>query len=61
MVYVTVSGQLQVFVDGQHKGVLLTKLPVTSTLWLVVDVYGNTTQVTSVKPGKMQFLLLIGC
>lgn len=50
MVYVTSSGQLQAFVNGQHKGVLLTRLPVMSTLWLLADVYGNTIQATFVKP-----------
>ncbi|KAK7100922.1 uncharacterized protein [Littorina saxatilis] len=50
MVYVTSSGQLQVFVNGQHKGVLLVKLPTSSTLWLLADVYGNTASVTFVKP-----------
>ena len=54
MVYVTSSGQLQVFVDGQHKGVLLAKLPTTSTLWLLADVYGNTSRVAFVKPGTWE-------
>ncbi|KAL8574880.1 hypothetical protein ACOMHN_003440 [Nucella lapillus] len=50
MVYVTTCGQLHVFVDGQHKGVLLAHLPVTDVFWLVLDVYGNTSKVTFVKP-----------
>ena len=55
MVYVTSSGQLQVFVDGQHKGVLLAKLPTASALWLLADVYGNTSRVAFVKPGDSLF------
>nr|KAG5714043.1 hypothetical protein BaRGS_020371 [Batillaria attramentaria] len=50
MVYVTMAGQMQVFVDGQHKGVLLAKLPASSVLWLLVDIYGNTKSLKFVKP-----------
>ncbi|XP_076441170.1 uncharacterized protein LOC143280419 [Babylonia areolata] len=54
MTYVTEDGQLQVFVDGQHKGVLLANLPVgaTSAFWLMLDVYGNTCRVTFVQPDE---------
>ena len=52
MVYLTGSGHMQVFVDGEHKGVLLAKLPTTSALWLLADVYGNTCQVSFVKAGR---------
>lgn len=52
MVYVTGSGQMQVFVDGQHKGVLLAKLPISQPLWLLVDIYGNTKGVQFIKPDE---------
>ena len=55
MVYVSSNGQLQLFINGQHIGVLLSCLPTSSSLWLMVDVYGNTTKATFVKPGWCTF------
>ena len=49
--YVTSVGQLQLFIDGDHKGVLLTKLPTNQPLWIILDIYGNTNGVKFVKPG----------
>ncbi|RUS82615.1 hypothetical protein EGW08_009608, partial [Elysia chlorotica] len=38
----TSLGQLQLFIDGHHKGALLLGLPIRYKLWLVLDLYGNT-------------------
>lgn len=52
MVYLTSSGHMQIFINGQHMGVLLTDLPTNQTLWLLMDIYGNTTSLMFVEPGK---------
>ncbi|XP_041360166.1 uncharacterized protein LOC121376383 [Gigantopelta aegis] len=48
--YVTSAGQLQLFVDGDHKGALLANLPTNQPLWLILDIYGNTNGAKFVKP-----------
>lgn len=53
MVYVSSSGSLQMFIDGDYKGALIRGIPADKQLWLVVDIYGNTTGAKFVKPGKM--------
>ncbi|XP_025110037.1 uncharacterized protein LOC112573680 isoform X2 [Pomacea canaliculata] len=50
MVYLTSSGHMQIFINGQHMGVLLTDLPTNQTLWLLMDIYGNTTSLMFVEP-----------
>lgn len=52
MIYSSSSGSLQLFIDGDHKGALLSTIPTDKQLWLVVDIYGNTTGAKFVKPGK---------
>ena len=44
-------GQLQLFIDGHHKGSLLLGLPVRRRLWLLLDLYGNTDSATFVTTG----------
>ncbi|GFR92989.1 protein neuralized [Elysia marginata] len=44
----TSLGQLQLFVNGHHKGALLLGLPVRHRLWLLLDIYGNTDSATFV-------------
>lgn len=51
MLYVSEVGQMEVFVDGVHKGALLSNLPTNSFLWLLIDIYGNTNCLKFVKPG----------
>ncbi|XP_059151598.1 uncharacterized protein LOC131937903 isoform X2 [Physella acuta] len=50
MFYTNPQGQLQLFVNGQHKGTLLAGLPVHQSLWLLLDIYGNTTSARLVQP-----------
>ncbi|KAH9504609.1 hypothetical protein Btru_062423 [Bulinus truncatus] len=50
MVYVNHDGQLQLFVNGNHKGTLLYGLPVNQNLWLLLDIYGNTVSAKIVVP-----------
>lgn len=52
-VYLTKHGQLQLFINRQHKGALLLGLPTTQSLWLMLDIYGNTCSAKFVKPGKI--------
>lgn len=54
MFYTNRQGQLQLFVNGQHKGTLLAGLPVHQSLWFLLDIYGNTTTARLVQPGKSQ-------
>ncbi|GFN90805.1 protein neuralized [Plakobranchus ocellatus] len=42
----TSLGQLQLFIDGHHKGALLLGLPTKRRLWLLLDIYGNTNSAT---------------
>lgn len=51
-VYLTAHGQLQVFINGLHKGALLLGLPTNQDLWLLLDLYGNTNSAKFVQPGK---------
>ncbi|PAA49455.1 hypothetical protein BOX15_Mlig033033g2, partial [Macrostomum lignano] len=50
--HLNTSGQLHYFVDGEHRGSLLSYLPMRQAaqrpFWLLLDVYGSTRQVTSV-------------
>ena len=58
--YLSDAGQLHLYLNGQHKGALLVDLPLTETLWLMVDVYGNVNHVTFVQPGQfIMFILLL--
>ncbi|KAL5016538.1 hypothetical protein ScPMuIL_006127 [Solemya velum] len=50
MLYITSLGQLQLFIDDNHRGVYLGGLPVDKPLWLLFDIYGNTKSVKFVKP-----------
>ncbi|CAL1533072.1 unnamed protein product [Lymnaea stagnalis] len=50
MVYFNTLGHLQLFINGQHKGTLLSDLPVNQKLWLLLDIYGNTCSAKIVPP-----------
>ena len=52
MFYIGTDGTVQFFVNNEHKGALLTGLPVDKALWVLFDVYGNTKSIKFVKPGK---------
>ncbi|KAK3596964.1 hypothetical protein CHS0354_033622 [Potamilus streckersoni] len=49
--YINNNNQLQLFINNEHKGALLTNIPTDKALWLLLDVYGNTTSVRFVNPG----------
>lgn len=51
-IYVNQDGQMNYFVNNEHKGVLLNLLPVNTTLWLMLDVYGNTNAVKFTAPSE---------
>lgn len=59
MVYFDTLGHLQLFINGQHKGALLSGLPVNQKLWLMLDIYGNTCSAKIVPPGKLMLILLL--
>ena len=50
-VFSTKEGELQYSINGDCASLLITGIPTTLPLWLVVDLYGNTTAVRIVKPG----------
>lgn len=50
--YISSQGQLQLFVDGVHKGACLQGIPTDRTVWLCLDLYGNTKSAKFVKPGE---------
>ena len=43
--YFTASGDMMLNVDGHDKGVFLTGIDSRTPLWVMVDIYGNTTGV----------------
>ena len=45
-------GELQITVNSQTAGSLLTDLPTDIPLWVIVDVYGSTQSVQFVQEGK---------
>lgn len=47
----TASGDVMLNVNGQDKGVFLTGVDARTPLWVMVDIYGNTTAVQFV--GKL--------
>ncbi|CAC5402516.1 unnamed protein product [Mytilus coruscus] len=52
IVYLSSSGALQLFIDGDYKGAWVTNIPTDKQLWVVVDIYGNTTGAKLVKPDE---------
>nr|CAG4647769.1 EOG090X03H5 [Moina brachiata] len=46
----TASGDVMLSVDGTDKGVFLSGLDARSPLWVMVDIYGNTTAVQFIDP-----------
>ena len=54
-VYLNSSGQLQLFINGNHKGALLVSLPTNQKLWLMLDIYGNTNKAAFVNAGEFLF------
>ncbi|XP_046442442.1 protein neuralized-like isoform X1 [Daphnia pulex] len=46
----TASGDVMLNVNGQDKGVFLTGVDARTPLWIMVDIYGNTTAVQFVDP-----------
>ncbi len=49
----TASGDMMLTVDGHDKGVFLTGIDSRTPLWVMVDIYGNTTAVQFI--GKSNF------
>lgn len=50
--YINNKGQLQFFVNDVYKGACLKGLPIGKSLWLCLDLYGNTKSAKFVKAGK---------
>ena len=50
--YLNSSGQLHFFINNEHKGVLLSHLPTNVPVWILLDLYGNSTSAKFVPPGK---------
>ncbi|XP_069126661.1 uncharacterized protein [Argopecten irradians] len=50
--YLSSQGQLQLFVDGLHKGACLQGVPTDRPVWLCLDIYGNTKSAKFVKPDE---------
>ena len=48
---VNTLGDLQLTVDAQVVGNLLTNIPIESPLWLILDVYGSTQSVQFIQEG----------
>ena len=53
--YFTASGDMMLNVDGHDKGVFLTGIDSRTPLWVMVDIYGNTTALQFI--GNHPFLL----
>ena len=51
--YISPAGYLQFFVNNEHKGALLSGLPVEKNLWILFDLYGNTQSARYVQSGKI--------
>ena len=49
---VTQTGQIVYYVNKHKCGVFLSRLPATAPLWLLFDLYGNTTAIKLVHPGE---------
>ena len=58
MFYLSVGGFVQLFVNNEHKGVILAGLPTDKPLWALLDIYGNTKSLKLVKPGKDRQLII---
>uniref|UniRef100_T1IR33 non-specific serine/threonine protein kinase n=1 Tax=Strigamia maritima TaxID=126957 RepID=T1IR33_STRMM len=43
--YLTEDNSLQLFINNEHRGAHLSDLPVHKSLWLLLDIYGNTESV----------------
>ena len=50
--YYNSAGQVHYFINNEHKGVLLSELPVLTPLWAMIDFYGNSTSATLVPAGN---------
>ena len=50
--YVNPMGQMHYFVNNEHKGILLSHLPINVQLWALFDIYGNTVSAKFVPPGE---------
>ncbi|XP_053395544.1 uncharacterized protein LOC123523775 [Mercenaria mercenaria] len=50
MFYISSDGNVQFFVNNEHKGALLVGLPVDKGFWVLFDIYGNTKGIKFVKP-----------
>ena len=49
---VNTLGELQLTVNNQVVGCLLSDLPIEVPLWMIVDIYGSTQSVQFVEEGK---------
>ena len=50
-------GELQLTVNSQTAGSLLTELPTDIPLWVIIDVYGSTQSVQFVQEGMIHIRL----
>ena len=55
--YFTASGDMMLNVDGHDKGVFLTGIDSRTPLWVMVDIYGNTTGVQFMGKRHQRLLL----
>lgn len=53
MFYISSDGNVQFFVNNEHKGALVIALPVDKAFWVIFDIYGNTKGLKFVKPGML--------
>lgn len=51
MFYVSTDGNVQFFVNNEHKGALVVGLPVDKAFWVMFDVYGNTKGIKLIQSG----------
>lgn len=55
----TASGDVMLNVNGQDKGVFLTGVDARTPLWIMVDIYGNTTAVQFVGESNRNLLFFL--
>ena len=52
------GGEMRLFVNNHHVGRHLSQLPVHESMWAVIDVYGNTVGVTSIREESVPVQIL---
>ena len=54
-------GELQLTVNSQVVGCLLSDLPIETPLWIIIDVYGSTQSVQFVEEGMYETVSVMPC